>query len=78
MPDSSETIKIFTGTEVTVSLLKAELEKSGIVAAVHSDFASGAASGFFGGPPSMIDLFVQQSDFKKAEPIVKAFIELNK
>jgi len=78
MQDKSNTVKVFTGTEVTVALLKAELEKAGIVGMIRDDFASGASSGFYGGAPSTIDLFVQESDLRKAEPIVRGFEELNK
>jgi hypothetical protein len=75
--NEGEIVKVYTGTEVTVALLKGELEKAGIVGMVRDDFASGAASGFYGGDPSAIDLYIQESDVKKAQPIVKGFLELN-
>lgn len=78
MDDKNDIVKVYTGTEITVSLLKTELEKSGIVPLLKDDFASGVASGFFGGAPSTIDLYVQESDLKKAQPILKAFMEINK
>ncbi len=77
MDDQNEIVKVYTGTEVTVALLKAELEKEGIVPLVRNDFASGVASGFYGGTPSAIDLYVQESDLKKAKPVLKAFMEIN-
>jgi hypothetical protein len=77
MDDSSEIVKVYTGTEITIALLKSELEKAGIVPLLKDDFASGVASGFFGGAPSAIDLYVQESDLKRAEPILRAFMEIN-
>jgi hypothetical protein len=78
MDDNSDLVKVYTGTEVTVGLLKAELEKAGIVGLVKSDFASGVSSGFYGGVPSAIDLYIQESDLKTAVPIINGFLEINK
>lgn len=78
MNENSDIIKVYTGSEVTVALLKSELEKAGIVGMTRNEFASGAASGFYADSPSAIDLYVQQSDLKKAGPIINGFIELNK
>jgi hypothetical protein len=78
MEEKTELIKVFTGTEITVGLLKAELEKAGIVGLVQDDFNSGIHAGFFAGTPSTIDLYIQQSELKRATPIVKGFLEINR
>ncbi|HEX2396128.1 MAG TPA: DUF2007 domain-containing protein [Bacteroidales bacterium] len=78
MDEYSDIVKVYTGSEVTVALLKSELEKAGIVGMTRNEFASGVASGFYGDSPSSIDLYVQQSDLKKAGPIIKGFVDLNK
>ena len=39
---------------------------------------SGVVAGFSGGVPSAVDLFIQESDLKKSEPIIKEFIQQNK
>lgn len=68
---------VYTGTEITVNLLKEELEKSGIAAYVRNDFNSGLIAGFSGGSPSAVDLCVEEKDVPEAEPVVQQFIELN-
>lgn len=68
-------IKIFTGTEVSVIYLKGILEETGIIAMIKDDFQSSISAGFVEGTPSAIDLFIQKSDLKKAEPIINDFIQ---
>lgn len=70
--------RVYTGTEITVNLLKEELEMAGIPTIVQNDFSAGVSAGFSGGVPSAVDLFIQESDFEKAEPIIKEFIRINK
>ncbi len=66
-------IRIYSGTEVTVNLLKGILEEAGVTALAQDDFRSGIAAGFFGGIPSAIDLFIEEADLEKAKPIVNEF-----
>lgn len=68
---------VYTGTEITVNLLKEELEKTGIASYIRNDFNSGLTAGFSGGSPSAVDLCVEEKDVPEAEPIVQQFIELN-
>jgi hypothetical protein len=75
MSQSDNIIRIYSGHEVDVLFLKAELEENGIGAMVQNDFQSGVIAGFAGGLPGSIDLFVQVSDQEKAKPIVDEFIE---
>lgn len=63
-------VKIFTGSELTVNLLKEELENNGITSIIKDEFSSGLAAGFAGGVPSSIDLYIQESDVAEAEPII--------
>jgi hypothetical protein len=69
--------RIYSGTEVTVNLLKGILEEEGIAALIRDDFRSGVTAGFSGGVPSAIDLFINETDLEKAEPIVKEFLSRN-
>ena len=57
-------------TDVLVYLLKERLEEIGISALIKDDFQSGINVGFVSGVPSAIDLYIQESDLKEAEPIV--------
>ena len=75
MEKENELIRIFSGTEVTVILLKGELEQAGIPAMLQNDFESGLSAGFVGGVPSAVDLYIQKADLDKAEPILKDFIK---
>ena len=53
--------------------LKAKLEKIGISAIIQND----SANSFLRGIPIAIDLYIQQFDFNKAEPIISEFIQDN-
>lgn len=77
MKNDNDLIKVFSGTEVAVNLLKDELETFGIMAMVQNDFQSGITAGFFGGGPSAVDLFIQVTDQKEAEPVITEFLKSN-
>jgi hypothetical protein len=77
MKEDNNLIRIYSGTELTVNLLKDELEGFGIPSMIQNDFNSGVSAGFSGGVPSAIDLFIQESDLGKAEPILSEFREIN-
>ncbi len=78
MKEKDNIIRVFTGAEVTVNLLKNELEKNEIYGIIQNDFNSGITAGFSAGTSSAVDLFIQEIDLKKAEPIISGFIQLNK
>lgn len=68
-------LRVFTGTEVEVLLLKGALDESGISAMIKDDVSSSFSAGFYGGTPSSIDLFINESDLVKAEPIIREYIQ---
>jgi hypothetical protein len=78
MKDKNELISVYTGSEVSVMLLKEYLAEVGVYSIIQDEFNSGAAAGFPVGSPAAIDLFIQQSDRTKAEPIVRDFIQSEK
>lgn len=78
MKQKDRLIRAYTGTEITVILLKGRLEEIGISSVIQDDYKSGINVGFVGGVQSAVDLFIQQSDYKKAEPVINEFIERNK
>lgn len=78
MEEKNKLIRVYTGTEISVISLKDKLEKIGISALIQDDYNSGMAAGFFGGIPSAIDLYIQQFDLLKAEPIINEFIQHSK
>lgn len=77
MKKENELIRVFSGTEISVNLLKDELETVGISAMIQNDFQSGITAGFFGGGTSAVDLFIQESDLKNAEQIINEFFKSN-
>ena len=68
-------IRAFTGTEFEVILLKGELEENGISTMIRDDFTNSISAGFYGGTPSSIDLFINESDLVKAEPIIREYLQ---
>ena len=78
MKEKNKLIKVYTGTEVTVILLKGLLEEIEVTSTMQNNYKSGIEVGFVGGVVSAIDLFIQQSDFEKAEPLIRDFIAKNR
>jgi len=70
-------VRIYTGTEVTVCLLRDELEAIGVTSLIQNDFISGVTSGFSGGSPTSIDLFIQEYDLETAKPVIEEFLKVN-
>ncbi|MEL7586549.1 MAG: DUF2007 domain-containing protein [Prolixibacteraceae bacterium] len=66
-------ICIYSGTEITVNLLKGILEENGIPALIQNDFNSGISAGFSGGVPSAIDLFISEKNLETARPLIVEF-----
>jgi hypothetical protein len=77
MKARNKLIKVYTGTELTVNLLKGELEESGISSIIYNDFKSGISAGFAIGTTSAVELFIQEDDLEKAESILSEFIKIN-
>jgi len=77
MKEKNKLVKVYTGTEVTVILLKGLLDEIEVTSTIQNNYKSGIEVGFVGGVQSAIDLFIQQSDFEKAEPLIRDFIAKN-
>jgi hypothetical protein len=78
MKEKNKLVKVYSGTEMTVLLLKDLLEEIGVTSIIQNNYKSGIEVGFVGGVQSAIDLFIQQSDFEPAEPLIRDFIVKNK
>jgi hypothetical protein len=74
MKEKDRLIRIYSGNEVTINLLRGRLEIEGISASIQND----SGDSFLRGSPAAVDLYIQQSDYKKAEPIINEFIDKNK
>jgi hypothetical protein len=77
MENNDNLIRVYTGSEVSIILLKEALEENGIPTMTRNDYDAGLSAGFVGGTPSTLDLFIQKSDIGKAEPIIKEFEKSN-
>ena len=73
MKDENKLIRIYSGTDILIISLKNKLEDIGISATIQND----SHDSFLQGVPIAIDLYIQQSDFRKAEPILGEFIRNN-
>jgi hypothetical protein len=74
MKEKDNLIKVYTGPEVFVFILKDKLEETGISTTIQND----SNDNFLQGVPTAIDLYIQQFDIKKAEPMIRYFIKKNK
>ena len=70
-------IRVYTGPEIIVNLLKEELEKSGIGCFIQNDFKSGIGAGFSGGIPSAVDLYIKETDVMRAQLILREYERIN-
>ena len=68
-------VRVYSGSEVRVILLKGLLEDQGIGAIVQNEYQSGISAGFAGGTVNTIRLKVHTSDLEKAQPIVDDFVQ---
>lgn len=74
----SKIVRVFAGSEITVNLLKAELEQEGIPVNVVNEYEQSNFRGFSTGTPYSVDLYILDSDLEKAKPIVEEFLKINK
>lgn len=77
MKNGDNLIRVFTGSEVLVIILQDWLEEVGISSLIKNDYQSGITVGFVASVPSAVDLYIQESDLREAEPIINKFIEDN-
>ena len=77
MGKRDELVRVFTCTELTCELLKAELEKAGIAVMIRNDNQSALSAGFGFGTPSAIDIFVTESNVDAAIPVIEGFLKDN-
>ncbi|MCK9641121.1 MAG: DUF2007 domain-containing protein [Prolixibacteraceae bacterium] len=76
MKERNELIRVFTGSEVSTIMLQGALDEIGVGSMVQNDAQSGMSAGI-GGFSSFVDLYIQQSDLKNAEPLINEFTKAN-
>ncbi|KLT67815.1 MULTISPECIES: putative signal transducing protein [Flavobacterium] len=65
-------MKVFSGSEVLAIALKERLEEAG-VETVKKDNIQSARLGGFGGSDLAVEVFIQETDFAKANPVIEDF-----
>lgn len=65
-------IKIFSGSEVLAIALKVKIEEVGIATIMKNNIQSATIAGF-GTSGQAVELFIQETDFSKANPIIEEF-----
>jgi hypothetical protein len=78
MKEKANLVKVYTGTEITANLLAEELEKAGVPATIRNDFKTGLSGGILSGVPSAVDVYITETDLKKARPVITGFLKINK
>lgn len=73
MDDQSKHVKFFVGSLIQIQRLQLDLDDSEIPSLVKNNFQSGLRSGFYGGSPSLVELFIFEEDQEKAKPILESF-----
>ena len=76
MDNQSKHINLFTGSLIQIQRLQLDLDENEIPSLVKNNFQSGIRSGFYGGSPSLVELFIFEEDKEKALPILDKFKEI--
>lgn len=73
MKESDNLTKVYCGPEASAALLKTRLEEGGISALIKND----SPQAFFVTVPSVVDLYIEEKNLKKAEQLIKEFLRNN-
>jgi Putative prokaryotic signal transducing protein len=65
-------MKVFSGSEILAQALQVKLEETGVNVIAKNNIQSGRISGF-GTSDQAVELFIQETDFGKANPIIEDF-----
>ena len=65
-------IKIFSGSEILAMALKEKIEAIGVDTVLKNNIQSARLAGF-GTMGQAVELFIQETDFSKANPVIEEF-----
>lgn len=65
-------IKIFSGSEILAQALQAKIEAVGVNTIVKNNIQSAKLAGF-GTADQAVEVFIQEIDFGKANPVIEEF-----
>jgi spore coat polysaccharide biosynthesis protein SpsF (cytidylyltransferase family) len=66
--EKEKLIKVFTGTESEVILLKSRLEDKGIECIIKND----SSDAFLGTSPQVVDLYINNENFENAKAVIRS------
>jgi hypothetical protein len=66
--------KAFTGSSSEVTLLQVELQQNGILSQARGRNGLNGHKKMNGGSHSLMDLFIEETDIKKAGPVIIKFL----
>lgn len=73
MNDEDNIVRIYSGTEASVLILKAMLEEAGVPSLIKND----SSSAFLGAIPGIVDMYIEEKDLKRASPLIEDFTHNN-
>lgn len=65
-------MKVFSGSEILALALKEKIEAVGVDTVIKDNIQSARLAGF-GSSGSAVELFIQETDFSKANPAIEEF-----
>jgi hypothetical protein len=65
-------MKVFSGSEILALALQAKIEEIGVSTVVKNNIQS-ATLGGFGNLGQAVEVFIQETDFAKANPVIEEF-----
>ncbi|MFA9189045.1 DUF2007 domain-containing protein [Flavobacterium sp. FBOR7N2.3] len=65
-------MKVFSGSEILALALKEKIEAVGVDTVIKDNIQSARLAGF-GSSGSAVELFIQETDFSKANPVIEEF-----
>lgn len=65
-------VKIFSGSEIIAMALQTKLQENGIVCMAKNNLQSARMAGF-GNTDLAVEIFINETDKEKAEPIIEDF-----
>ena len=65
-------MKVFSGSEILALALQQKIETAGVNTVLKNNIQSATLSGF-GTTGQAVELFIQETDFAKANPVIEEF-----
>ena len=65
-------MKVFSGSEILAQALQVKLEEANVATNLKNNIQSGRLAGF-GTADQAVEVFIQETDFAKANPVIEEF-----